>query len=103
MTDKEIYREIKQSITSGDIATLPKEKLVQFQSALAQTPARLHFGAPQFQQIVDTVAIHLSAKLQNSGNNSPDNHWYKKPVGIIFLGVSVAVLVMCIKYLTNAP
>jgi hypothetical protein len=40
MDDKEIYREIKQSIASGDIASLPKEKLVQFQSALSQEANR---------------------------------------------------------------
>lgn len=104
MTDKEIYREIKQSIASGEIASLPKDKLVQFPSALTHSQAHLHFGTPQFPQICKAVDAHLAARLQqhasqDSSKNATNDHWYKKPIGIILLSVCAGVLVFLIKYL----
>jgi hypothetical protein len=59
----QIFREIKQSIGSGEIAALPKEKLVQFSAALAQSQAYTYFSASQFPQICKTVELHLAARL----------------------------------------
>jgi hypothetical protein len=44
---------------------------------------------------------HLLAEesSQKGGNDRTDDHWYKKPVGIVLLGVSVSLLVMLIKFL----
>ena len=37
--------------------------------------------------------------LQNSSNNTSDDHWYKKPIGVIFLGTCAGILVFLVKYL----
>ncbi|MCF8151649.1 MAG: hypothetical protein K9K30_14100 [Burkholderiaceae bacterium] len=93
MTDKEIYREIKQTIASGEIASLPKKKLIQFQSALAQSHARLHLGAPQLPQICSTVDMHLAAALAKEPNPAPKLST-NKPNLIHNIGVGVFVVVM---------
>jgi hypothetical protein len=111
MADKEIYREIKQSIASGEIASLPKEKLVQFQAALAHSHARLHLGAQQFPQICSTVDLHLAAALAKEPNptskppenpTNPPREWHDKPLGKLWLTVVGGVLLLCAAYLLRS-
>jgi hypothetical protein len=44
---------------------------------------------------------HLLAEesSQKSPNDRTDDHWYKKPVGILILGIGVGLVVALIKYL----
>lgn len=37
--------------------------------------------------------------LQKSAKNKPDEHWYNKPIGKIFITVAAGLLLLLIKYL----
>jgi len=93
-----IFREIKQSIGSGEISSLPKEKLVQFSAALAQSQAYTYFSAPQFPQICKTVELHLAARLNEESlakvPNPTPNPSADKPNHIHNIGVGVLIVVL---------
>ena len=51
------------------------------------------------QRILRRLSQLEEKESQKSGNNRTDEHWYKKPIGVIFLGTCAGVLVFLIKYL----
>lgn len=116
-----VYLEIQQSIHSGAIASLPKERLAQFSAALARPQAYTHFSAPEFPQVCETVRALLIARSNEEAlakipspapspsaaiaNNKRD--WHDKPVGRVGIGVGIAVLaflaVSLVKQCTGLP
>ena len=105
MNQSSIYSEIRQSINSGEIAKLPKEKLAEYNAALARKQAYTHFGSSEFPQVCDTVRTLFIAssneKSQDIKNITPSpasdtskniHTWYQKPVGLIGIGVIIFII-----------
>ena len=86
------------------IETLDKSTLEEFanvQPPPSQNPAFHHKFDHAKQRILRRLQQlkDEESKLQNSRNNNTNDHWYKKPIGIIFLSVFGGVLVFLIKFL----
>jgi hypothetical protein len=76
--------------------------------AFAKVPP-LPSGNPTYHQTYESAMRRIQRRLQKFDaeetssdkrtNDRTDDHWYKKPVGILILGVAVGLLVTLIKYL----
>ena len=86
MSKESIYLEIRRSITTGAVFSLPREKLEQFVAALSMTNAYAHFSAPEFPATCETVRMALSMKI------SEDTNLQAKRESRIALKVSAAAL-----------
>ena len=112
MDPEYIYTEIRHSINSGAIATLPRHKLTEFSVALARSQAYTHFGASEFPQIcelVRTLLLASSAGIVPNPTSGPAaaiedkaKDWHDKPLGKIGIGIFVAVLAFLAIYLLRS-
>jgi len=116
-----VYLEIQQSINSGAIASLPKERLAQFSAALARPQAYTHFSAPEFPQVCETVRTLLIVrsneealgKIPNPAASPPTEptnsktDWHEKPLGKVWLivvgGVLLALTVYALRNYIGIP
>lgn len=105
-----IYSEIRQSINSGAIASLSKDKLAVYSAALARPQAYTHFGASEFPQVCETVKTFLItrsneealAKIENPIPQPPTNkpnHLHDIGVGTLIAVLSAAVIWVLAHYL----
>jgi ferric-dicitrate binding protein FerR (iron transport regulator) len=83
-----------------DKATL--EAFSRVMSEASENPAYLRRFDQAQQRIrrrleqIEAEEMHSSQKRSSDRSN---DHWYKKPVGIVILGVSVGLLVLVVKFL----
>ncbi len=63
-----MYLEIRQSINSGSVFSLPREKLEQFVAALSRANAFQNFSAPEFPGTCETVRMALSMRVSEDAN-----------------------------------
>lgn len=68
MSMESVYLEIRRSINTGAVFSLPREKLEQFVAALSMTNAYAHFSAPEFPGTCETVRMALSMKVSEDAN-----------------------------------
>jgi hypothetical protein len=54
--------------------------------------------SPGARRVVHVFGAYL-VQSQKSRGDRGDDHWYKKPVGIVVLGVTVGLLLLLIKFL----
>ena len=111
MSMSDVYNEIRQSINSGEIYKLPKEKLEQFSTALARSQAHSHYSKSEFPQICETVRALLIQRTnteqlselfaQSTDENKDRIAWYNKALGRIALGVIVVLLGAIVIWLIN--
>lgn len=113
MSARDIYQDIRHSINSGSIASLPKDTLARFSAALARSQAYTHFGASEFPQICETVRALLIVRSNEeglakkpdptgtpSGNEKNETQgWHDKPIGRVGIGLAIGVLVLLAAYL----
>lgn len=63
-----MYLEIQQSINSGSVFSLPRQKLECFVAALSRSQAYTHFGASEFPSTCETVRMALSRRVSEDAN-----------------------------------
>jgi hypothetical protein len=110
MSMESVYLEIQQSINSGAVASLSKEKLAQFSAALSRSQAYAYFGASEFPQVCETVRALLIARsteeaLAKIPNPTPQpspnnpNRIHDIGVGAIIVVVGAAAIWVIAHYL----
>jgi len=55
--------------------------------------------SPGAYRVVHVFGAYLVRDSEEDGNDHSDDHWYKKPVGIIVLSVTAGLLLLLIKFL----
>ena len=86
------------------IETLDKATIEEFsiiQPPPSQNPAFHHKFDHAIQRILHRLQQIKNEEiaLQNNSNNDSNDYWYKKPIGIIGIGIITGTLVMFIKWL----
>ena len=99
-----IYDEIRHCINSGAIASLPKERLEQFLTALARSQAYTHFSSSEFPRVCEAVKTFLAHRLSDDvadkySRKKNNDQWWNKPLGITFLAAMRTMLAAGIIYL----
>jgi hypothetical protein len=68
MSTTQVYLEIRESINSGTVFSLPRERLEQFVAALSEASAFTHFSAPEFPGTCETIRMALSMRVSEDAN-----------------------------------
>jgi hypothetical protein len=64
----ELLSDVAKEINSGNIATLPRDRLEQFAAALCNPLAPLHFSGSLYAQVCETVRLGLIVRISEDNN-----------------------------------
>ena len=88
MSMESVYIEIHQSINTGAVFSLQREKLEQFVAALSMANAYTHFSASEFPGTCETVRMALSMKVSEHANLQAKN---ESRIALIVSSAALAV------------
>jgi hypothetical protein len=83
-----------------DLDKTTLEAFARVMPAASDNPTYRHrfdLAQQRIRRRLDQIEAEATRSSQKGSNDHSDDHWYKKPVGIIFLSVAAGLLLLLIK------